>query len=49
MGGFLCNEFGGLIVGGAYTWRGSSSEFYSVCSRTFLLEVGNNVHRLTIY
>ena len=27
-GGFLRYEFGGLIVGGAYTWRGLSSEFY---------------------
>ena len=28
--GFLCNEFGGFIFGGAYTWRGLSSEFYGM-------------------
>ena len=26
--GFLGNRFGGLILGGAYTWRGLFSEFY---------------------
>ena len=26
--GFLCYRFGGLIFGGAYTWRGLFSEFY---------------------
>ena len=26
--GFLRNRFGGLIFGGAYTWRGLFSEFY---------------------
>ena len=26
--GFLCYEFGGLIFGRAYTWRGLFSEFY---------------------
>ena len=26
--GFLCYEFGGLIFGGVYTWRGLFSEFY---------------------
>ena len=25
--GFLCYEFGGLIFGGAYTWRGLFLEF----------------------
>ena len=28
--GFLCYEFGGLIFGGADTWRVLFSEFYSV-------------------
>ena len=28
MEGFLRYEFGGLIFGGAYTWRGLFSEFY---------------------
>ena len=28
--GFLCYRFGGLIFGGAYTWRGLFSEFYSI-------------------
>ena len=30
MEGFLCYEFGGLIFGGAYTWRGLFSEFYGI-------------------
>ena len=29
MEGFLHYEFGGLIFGEAYTWRGLFSEFYS--------------------
>ena len=29
-GGFLHYEFGGLIFGGAYTWRGLFSEFYGI-------------------
>ena len=28
--GFLRYQFGGLIFGGAYTWRGLFSEFYSI-------------------
>ena len=28
--GFLRYEFGGLIFGGAYTWRGFFSEFYGI-------------------
>ena len=28
--GFLGYEFGGLIFGGAYTWRGLFSEFYGI-------------------
>ena len=28
--GFLCYWFGGLIFGGAYTWRGLFSEFYGI-------------------
>ena len=28
--GFLRYEFGGLIFGGAYTWRGIFSEFYGI-------------------
>ena len=27
---FLCYQFGGLIFGGAYTWRGLFSEFYGL-------------------
>jgi len=30
MEGFLGYEFGGLIFGGAYTWRGLFSEFYGI-------------------
>ena len=29
--GFLRYDFGGLIFGGAYTWRGLFSEFYGTC------------------
>ena len=32
--GFLRYKFGGLIFGGAYTWRGLFSEFYGMCSQT---------------
>ena len=28
--GFLRYEFGGLVFGGAYTWRGLFSEFYGI-------------------
>ena len=28
--GFLCYDFGGLIFGGTYTWRGLFSEFYGI-------------------
>ena len=28
--GFLRYEFGGLIFGGAFTWRGLFSEFYGI-------------------
>ena len=31
--GFLCYNFGGLIFGGAYTWRGLFSEFYGIFQR----------------
>ena len=30
--GFLRYDFGGLIFGGAYTWRGLFSEFYGIFS-----------------
>ena len=30
MKGFLCYRFGGLIFGGACTWRGLFSEFYGI-------------------
>ena len=30
MEGFLRCRFGGLIFGGAYTWRGLLSEFYGI-------------------
>ena len=30
MADFLRYEFGGLIFGGAYTWRGLISEFYGI-------------------
>ena len=31
--GFLRYQFGGLIFGGAYTWRGSFLEFYGTSCR----------------
>ena len=39
--GFLCYWFGGLIFGGAYTWRDLFSEFYGIpvqwmcCNQSF--------------
>ena len=30
--GFLRYRFGGLIFGGAYTWRSLFSEFYGICA-----------------
>ena len=33
--GFLRYRFGGLIFGGAYTWRGLFSEFYGNLNNTF--------------
>ena len=38
-GFFLHYEFGGLIFGGAYTWRGLISEFYGSSFRCFLKEM----------
>ena len=34
--GFLRYQFGGLIFGGAYTWRGLFWEFYSKCFKYHL-------------
>ena len=34
--GFLRYEFGGLIFGGAYTWKGLFSEFYGMSKYIFL-------------
>ena len=40
--GFLCYRFGGLIFGGAYTWRGLFSEFYGnlTCSHNAAKSLG---------
>ena len=35
-GAYIWNWFGGLIFGGAYTWRGLFSEFYSILPLSFL-------------
>ena len=35
--GFLRYRFGWLIFGGAYTWRGLCSEFYSIPSQRLTL------------
>ena len=37
MEGFLRYDFGGLIFGGAYTWRGLFSEFYGIRNKTMHL------------
>ena len=41
--GFLCYRFGGLIFGGAYTWRGLFSEFYSIPLRSMQQEIQNQL------
>ena len=35
--GFLRYEFGGLLFGGAYTWRGLFSEFYGISINSTLI------------
>ena len=44
--GFLRYDFGGLIFGGAYTWRGLFSEFYG--SWTVFVYTVNNTFPLII-
>ena len=41
--GFLHYQFGGLIFGGAYTWRGLFLEFYGIlmCIRFILVYLGS--------
>ena len=51
--GFLCYRFGGLIFGGAYTWRGLFSEFYGICrahqeERCSLLDYLEKEYRISI-
>ena len=41
--GFLRYEFGGLIFGGAYTWRGLFSEFYGIST------TGNKVSLVNLF
>ena len=36
---FLRYEFGGLIFGGAYTWRGLFSELYGILKKESLFTV----------
>ena len=43
--GFLRYEFGGLIFGGAYTWRGVFSEFYGT---NFIQDVNKLIYRKNI-
>ena len=38
--GFLRYRFGGLIFGGAYTWRGLFSEFYGIYNKNILKKNG---------
>ena len=43
--GFLCYRFGGLIFGGAYTWRGLFSEFYGISVfYMYKMKLGINFH-----
>ena len=35
--GFLRYRFGGLVFGGAYTWRGLFSEFYGIAQSMTLV------------
>ena len=37
---FLLYEFGGLISGGAYTWRGLFSEFYGILNLYIINSLG---------
>ena len=43
--GFLRYRFGGLIFGGAYTWRGLFSEFYGIFASSTKLETNIRKHR----
>ena len=43
--GFLRYEFGGLIFGGAYTWRGLFSEFYGISfSKSYHSTLRTRIH-----
>ena len=44
--GFLRYEFGGLIFGGAYTWRGLFSEFYGTVLLSKMLFLTSSVREL---
>ena len=46
--GFLRYDFGGLIFGGAYTWRGIFSEFYGIVHQNTLIINFSEV-QLTFY
>ena len=37
----MCYDFGGLVFGRAYTWRGVFSEFYGIFSMTSLFHFSN--------
>ena len=44
--GFLRYRFGGLIFGGAYTWRGLFSEFYDILLSLILVGEVGRVNKL---
>ena len=48
MEGFLRYDFGGLIFGGAYTWRGVFSEFYGMVHQNTLI-INFSENQLTYY
>ena len=45
--GFLRQDFGGLIFGGAYTWRGLFSEFYGTLF--WQLSINNNIDVQSVF
>ena len=46
-GGFLRYQFGGLIFGGAYTWRGLFSELYGIYIGTTNVDHSSPTLKLT--
>ena len=47
--GFLRYDFGGLIFGGAYKWRGLFSEFYGIFCMIIIMFLIQNVKILSVF